>query len=677
MERWARLTLYFGFWFFLVVISTILNILNTNWNDASIFSGTILILFLSILQGCVLESPVQAVFCLIFGGYRRTVKSADGRSFTAILNYNLLATSKDEIDECFENMFEAYMGNLSPNISCVLVSATKTDELRDRELLVRDKYRSMIFDILYQEGIAFCSGSLKDIDPIHMKFIWTRYENVPKTEFRRILLFQICCMFVENFMVIHRVSTVLRKCGQYQDLMLLSEGEMNAFTYCDQKLYSTAARKYGEQMFIYSEDVKNIINRKFNYTLVLDSDTEVPRGTIFALLDIAAAHPDRGIIQPSIALDCKKDATLYMHLEKLRQEINEPLTNSNAAILQQSSFFGKGLLNNKIYIDHILGTKNKLIELVPIDVLSHDTFEASLLRPLYVGSLRLKEAPSYNYVTWSIRERRWNKGEILLAIYFFENIFGRPVRFLQRQLQRSKFVTTKLRTKTKLDFVSSYIAHSALRNMMVKPILLVYIFVHLFGSLIYPYISITFILFLVIVFPKFATCNKRNFKYILIETFASIMQFTPESVTGSIRIIRAFKAILLNNTKWTPQRAVEMEFQNSNAFVLSFYHLWGYSLFAVVLSTTVLIFVEDSYLFLFMMFTVITLPVFTGITSLRMGITSKYRPAVDVAVTNASSTIHSSTDISPRIQSKMKQIRIIQHTGQNDAFYALPIVSIN
>lgn len=638
MERSTKLYLYFGLWVFIVIVLTILNIFNTDWDNSNVVSGILLLLILTILQGFVMEIPVQTIFCLILGGYRREVRRADRNDFTSIINYNLLATSKDEIDECFHNMFEAYMGNLSPNISCVLVSATKSKELKDYELFMRDKYRSLIFDALYQDGMAFHRGNFEKITNLRLNHVWKKYQYVPMLEFKRSFLFQICFMFSENFMVIHRTTSVLRKCGQYQDLMLLSDGELNAFTYCDKTLYSSAARKPGEPMFVFSEDVYNIIGRGYDYTLVLDSDTEVPTGTVFSLLNVAAAHPDRGIIQPAIVMNCKQDATWFMQVEKMRQEINEPLTNSNAAMLQQSSFFGKGLINNSIYIKNILGTKKRLIERVPIDVLSHDTFEASLLRPLYVGDIYLKEAPSYNYVSWNIRERRWNKGELILAIYFFENLFGKPVRFIQRKLQRSKFVDTKLRTKTELDFVSSYVAHSPLRNMLVKPLLLVYVIVHIFSSLIYPYASISLILFLIIVFPKFATCNRRNYKYVVLESFLSIMQYTPEAVTGSVRIIRALQSVLSNNTKWTPQRTVEIQFQNSNPFLSSVYHLWGYALFALISSAVVILFFKNSYLFLFVMFTLFSLPLFTGITSLSPSKGQSKAQSPSVAVTVASRT---------------------------------------
>ena len=305
-----------------------------------------------------------------------------------------------------------------------------------------------------------------------------------------------------------------------------------------------------------------------------------------------------------------------MHLESMRQAIYEPMTNALTALLGQSSYFGKALIRNSIYIDNVIGTRDNLIERVPVDVLSHDTFEAALLRPLYCGSVFLLEAPSYNYVTWNIRERRWNRGEVLLSMYFWKNALGRPMRWIQSKLQGDKFNRTKLRTESKLDFVTSYIAHSALRQMMMKPLLLVYILIHYKTSLLYRWASIIVVMFLVLVFPKFATCNRNNYKYVLLETLASFLQFTPEALVGCVRIIRAVQANLVVNAKWVPQRAVEEQFKQSNPFVSSFKHLWGYSAFALVSGVLVVIFVREAILITVMLGTLLLLPLYTGFTSL-------------------------------------------------------------
>ena len=372
--------------------------------------------------------------------------------------------------------------------------------------------------------------------------VWKRFAHLNMRTFARERLPEICEAYTREFMCVHRVSRVLRKCGQYQDLMLLSEGERLAYTYTDRALYGKMSRPPGEPLFVDSPDVDNIYRRRFNYTLVLDGDTRVPPSAALDLLAIAAGNPEYAIIQPAIIMDVDENDTIFMHLEKLRQELNSPITNAMAYVLDHSGFYGKGLLKNSAYIHNVIGTRDRLIERVPIDVLSHDTFEAAVLKSYYAGSTALYEAPPFNYITWNIRERRWNKGEILLSFYFWPLLIGKPMRALQAAIQGKSFVRTKLRTKSKLDFVSSYLAHSAFRQMWMKPLLLIFILLHVNVYLHRPYLPIAIIMFLIIVFPKFATIRRDNFGKTCLEIFVSIIQFTPEAVVGCVRLVRAYQA---------------------------------------------------------------------------------------------------------------------------------------
>ncbi|XP_021378569.1 uncharacterized protein LOC110466424 [Mizuhopecten yessoensis] len=616
MDRNIRVYLYFSIWIFMAFGAIVLNIMNVDWNKTEYVNGVIIVVVLGVLQGSVFEFPVQTIATLIVGGETRKNKKARCDRFTIVLNYNLLALGRDDIDECMDTMYEAYIGNLSPNVSAVLVSATGAEELKQYETDVVNKFRSIIYDQLYNEGIAFAKNDHESIDPLHYEHVWQMYEDIDKALFIREYLHQICDRYAKEFMVIHRVSRVLRKCGQYQDLMLLSEGDDVAYTYCDVEYYQKSARRYGEPLFHQSEDVSNIFGRKFDYTLVLDGDTGVPRGMVFELLEIAAANPERGIIQPSIKLHCSLTDTVFMHLESMRQAIYSPMTNAVMALLGQSAYFGKAMIKNRIYIDKVIGTRTNLIELVPVDVLSHDTFEAAILHPMYAGSTHLLEAPSYNFVTWNIRERRWNRGEILLAMYFWKNGIGKPMRWIQKKFQKDKFNKTILRTESKLDFVSSYVAYSALRQMLMKPLLLFYVIIHISVHLRYRYASIIIIMFLVLVFPKFATCTKHNYKFVILESIASIVQFTPEAIIGCVRIVKAVQANLFANVKWIPQRAVEEEFRESNPFWFSFKHLWGYSAFALICGVLVILFLQRAMLVLVMLITLFLLPLYTGVTSL-------------------------------------------------------------
>jgi hypothetical protein len=381
-------------------------------------------------------------------------------------------------------------------------------------------------------------------------------------------------------------------------------------------MYGSMSRPHNEPVFNDSQDVDNIRGRNFTYTLVLDGDTRVPPGTALHLLAIAAANPSYAIIQPAIVMDVGPDDTIFMHMEKLRQDINEPVTRSMFYLLGQSGFYGKALIKNSSYIQNIIGTRDNLIERVPIDVLSHDTFEAAVLKPYYASSTKLLECPPYNYISWNIRERRWNKGEVILAFYFWPNAVGKPARMLQQLFQRSAFVPTKLRTESKMDFVSTYIAHSTIRQMSMKPLLLLYFLIQTQTTLYHKHIPLIAVLFLVILFPNLARITCSNWKLVLIENVTSIIQFTPEAIVGCVRLARAALATVSQFSNWTPQRAVEEELRRRNPFVVSFKHLWGYSVGALLATLFFsLVLGQNHFVFFFMLTTLFILPLYTGMTS--------------------------------------------------------------
>jgi hypothetical protein len=106
--------------------------------------------------------------------------------------------SRDEIDECMETMLDAYMGNLSPNVSAVLVSATGDDDLKDYELEVRDRLRSAIFDELFHEGTCFAKDDFESIDANRLENVWNLYEEVDKTLFFHEYLHDICDRYAKK-----------------------------------------------------------------------------------------------------------------------------------------------------------------------------------------------------------------------------------------------------------------------------------------------------------------------------------------------------------------------------------------------------------------------------------------------------------------------------------------------
>jgi len=605
---------YFRLWNIAALVVFALNIVNMDWGQTHLTMGIAVVLIQGLLHWSVLEIPLTAIATLVTP--KPKLARGDGSKLTLALNYNLLAVSHDDVDECLRNMHEAFMDNLDNNVSAILVSATNDLTLKQYELQVRDQYREMIYNVLYAEGMSWAGLGTGSVDKGRIACIWSKFTDFGKHDFVKNELHSVCEQYAREFMVVHRTSRVLRKCGQYQDLMLLSSGEDKAFTYCDTKLYGTAARPEGEVLFQTSPDEENVKGRRFDYTLVLDSDTRVEAGSVFQLLDIAAAYPDRAIIQPGIKMDCSSDGSIFMQLEALRQNLHEPVNSTITTILGQSSFYGKGLIKNSIYIEKCIGTRENLVEAVPVDVLSHDTFEAAVLRPMYAHEVQLLEAPCHNYITWDIRERRWNRGELLLAMYFWPTVIGIPMRAVQRLLQGKAFNPTQARHNVDLDKNAAYFAHAALRQMVLKPLLVTYIILVDFVEMHMKVLPIATVMFLIIVFPKISICNASNIKGVIVETIASILQFTPEAVIGTIRVMRSLKAHLTGNARWVPQRAIEEEFKASNPFLFSMGYLWYYPIFAFICGCMVLTQAPEAIFVLFMLGTLFALPLFAGITGL-------------------------------------------------------------
>lgn len=572
---------YFAVWNVCTIFVFVLGIYNVDWRKTSAVLGTVTAIIQGILHWSVLEFPIQTMATLTTT--KRKLARADATDTTVILNYNVLALSQGDVDECMENMLEAYLLNLHPNVSATLVSATNDPNLQQYELQVRNDHRARIYKEVYKSGLCFAGFVDGGMHKAWRERIWSKYEHLDKHDFVQNHLSGICERFCREYMVLHRTTRVLRKCGQYQDLILLSRGEDTAFTYCDAELYNRAARKQGEPLFRPSEDVANICGRSHDYTLVLDSDTRVQAGSVLRMLEVASAYPEKAIVQPAIKMDCGPEDSVFMHLEAMRQRVYDPMNSTMTSMLGRSSFFGKGLIKNSVYAKYCLGTKQQPIESVPIDVLSHDTFEAAVLNPVYLADVSLLEVPCHNYITWDIRERRWNLGEMLLAMYFWPRAVGAPVRWLQKKIQGAeKFNEVQVRTLTKLDKVSSYFAHSALRQMVLKPMLLLYIVLMHFVAMRWKWTPLILVMFSILVFPKLATCYRHNYKDVMLETVASLLQFTPEAIVGTIRVLSAVKAHLAGAATWVPQRSVEEESKVSNPLIFSLRYLWYYSVFALI-----------------------------------------------------------------------------------------------
>jgi len=357
--KMGKSAFYFFAWNMMAVACLVLSVVNVDWSSTTPVLGLLVILVQGLLHWSVLEIPLQVIATIFTSP--STLPRSSSKHLSLVLNYNLLATTEEDVDECLEHMYDAMMGNLGHNMAAVLVSATDDSRLKSYELEVRDKIRKNMYNKLSYEGRCWAGVEQGPVDAIRRQRFWSQFSSVDRSIFVEEQLHKICEAVCADFMVLHRQSRVLRKCGQYQDLMLLSAGEVTAFTYCDKALYGQAARNPGEPLFAESDDMQKVKGRNFDYTLVLDSDTIVTPGVAFELMDIAAAHPDHAIIQPAIKMHCEEDSTIFMQLEAMRQSLHEPMNGTVTSILGESSFYGQGLINNKAYVYQCLGSPEALI----------------------------------------------------------------------------------------------------------------------------------------------------------------------------------------------------------------------------------------------------------------------------------------------------------------------------
>jgi hypothetical protein len=137
-------------------------------------------------------------------------KVGDGRHLTVLINYNLLASYKAEVDCTMMNAFVAYIGNLGPSVAAVLVSATGDEELKAYELEVRDNMREQILDLVLEEGKAWAGGKVNECDPGRANRIFESFRDTYTGQivdgFVEIILPALAEKYAKDFMVVQRVT---------------------------------------------------------------------------------------------------------------------------------------------------------------------------------------------------------------------------------------------------------------------------------------------------------------------------------------------------------------------------------------------------------------------------------------------------------------------------------------
>ena len=560
INKYARIYFWSGS-ILCAIFSTTINILIIEWKHLHLSLGIIYLVIQFICSWTASEILLKPLL-ILFHKVKpvRLINDIGKTSF--IINYNLKAYYNEEIDECLNNMYEAFINNMGINSIAVLISATTDPILQEYELSKIIYYQKLIYNELYNSGTNYIENNEKSFDDS-----WWCKLNIPNN-LLKIKLETICKKRSQDFIILRRNSTTLKKCGQYQDLITLSRGHYNSYTYSNQKLYGKNARS-NKSLFIdlLDNNYKRILRKNFKYTLVLDADTRVPKKSLIKLIGTANANPEYTIIQPRI--DLYGSESLFQKFQVLCQQHSNIITKYTCSFMDHSSFYGKGLIRNYEYLKHCIGTSNNKIEYIPADALSHDTFESMALPVLYVPDIQLEETPPSTYISWNIREMRWNIGELIVARHLYPHLLCR------------KKTTPQCSNKFNLTFNKSFFALSSIRIIIMRPILLSFIILINFIPMKLSYIPMLYMLLTILIIPNLIIFKIKKFHEILLILLISIIQMTPEPAIGTIRLSLSLYELFKNKFKWVPSSKIEYNIKNNGIIYYSFLY---YSPFMIISS---------------------------------------------------------------------------------------------
>lgn len=410
-----------------------------------------------------------------------------GRTFLA---YCLLSKSKDASEETVETAKQAHLANLDPNmcITTGVVSVTSALSLVKHELDRRDACRNEIREILQAEMKVVCrlcqAGRLNKLNSVDAEYelrkalktecgsgdrscFWlVLVEHKDPASLPQVLQAKVD-EAVQHFVYLHRTCKVLKKPGQYQDIMVLgSTGINKAYTYLTD-VYGDMGREEGSECFGYKGNIQIDVEgnnaevnaaiadlerrgvpdvelvalygadprRRYYYTMVLDSDTMCPAGSMRELVE-SAEHPanrNYGLINANLATDYSKDdstTTWYMWRNALMEVSTVNLQRGQFWIFNRVGFYGKGLVRNEMYISRLIGMPGSPVEALPVDILSHDTVEAKLLQPAIASGVTLYEDVARNPISALSQSTRWMLGEVRNGCYHSDGAYRGIVKVL-------------------------------------------------------------------------------------------------------------------------------------------------------------------------------------------------------------------------------------------------------
>lgn len=538
------------------IIYTILNIyfayININWEKINY--PVIIIYFTTYTLSTISISEIFLTNLLI-PFQKNIINNSDIKhDASIIINYNLKAYTRTEIDLCFKNMYNAYINNIFNESIAVLISVTSIDYLREYEKIMLFNYRSKIYNNLLIDGEKYLKNPLS-----HSK--WKDHI------FSMNDLKQFCTNKCENFILIYRDTNILKKCGQYQDLITFNQGYNVPYTYTDTTIYNNNSRLPNKYLsFLDINDYNKLFNKKYKYTLVLDSDTILSENFIENIINTAELNPEYSIYQPNIKFI--NIYTFFQHLQKIWLDHSNISYCALSNYFKHSLFFGKGLINNEKYIEQCIGYPDNLIEFLPSNALSHDTFESICMPIMYVPNYSLLEEAPKSFLSWNFRELRWNMGELIVFYHLFPRFFYKKIRYK--------------RNNYKLSFTNLFFGLAAFRVMIMKPILLFFIIINTFINYKNFYLAYSFMILTIIIIPNFIVLLS-NKKIPIIYILTTFVHSLPEPFIGTIRLIIALHKVFTENISWLPSSSVEQHINTKGIISSSFYYFGISSLITIIL----------------------------------------------------------------------------------------------
>ena len=603
--------------------------------------------------------------------------------------YCLLSGSEESSIETFETATAGYLGNLCPNgnLKAAVVSVSNNYKVVMCELDSRDRSREVIETVLreaYAEvapvvraeitaqayaGNHKAPSEAPKLGPQGTaKYMWSVLLRGPwrsrRSEWDELMEAKVK-ETKEGLLYLHRSCRVLKKPGQYQDMMLLmARGVTGAMSYLSDYYGSYGRPRNSANWGFHSninwtsapeganrEELRNAMEARmapdvellrangasglekpkepgglcrYRYCMMMDKDTVLPAGAAWQLIEVGAANkwvpgmPVRpgvgpGIISCQLQVERVPDTTWFMWANMVIEATKPSVDRCWYELTGACGFFGKGLLDCEKYIQLVIGRPDKLVEALPVDIMSHDTPEGFLLRPCFCDHVIMEEEPARNFITFESQTTRWMVGELLNLCYEHEVLLRRPVNATRRfvgWLKGKKYEVPRLRpTISTSSWAGRYMASKALREYHSGPLMLCFLVMVTFQHnvpgyltpisfehytpdnvlpIMYPGFQLTMlIIFIVSVFvlPKVSfMCvglHPRLFRlhgcrrviklmlyrviYSMVDLVVCACAFSSEVPCAWLRYVRAWWTLFSGINSWKPQDQAEREIEEAKA----------------------------------------------------------------------------------------------------------------